>query len=57
VPSLTLMTMLVYVPKFAALGVPVSAPLAALKLAQTGLPVMAKTSRRPLGSLAVGWKE
>ena len=37
VPSLTLITMPDYAPTFALVGVPVSAPVAVLKLAHAGL--------------------
>src|SRR5262245_25862253 len=54
VPSLTLMTMLLYVP--AVVGVPDSLPVVVLNVAHVGLFVMANVSVSPLASDAVGWK-
>jgi len=56
-PSLTLMTMLLVVPMFAAAGVPVSLPVDVLKVAQDGLFVMLNVRGSLLASAAVGWKE
>ena len=52
VPSETLITMLLYVP--AAVGVPLSAPVVVLKLAQLGLFWMLKLSVAPAAALVVG---
>ena len=51
------MPMLLYIPTFAALGVPESLPFAMLKVAQVGLLVTAKLTVWPLGSLTVGVNE
>jgi hypothetical protein len=56
-PSLTAITMLEYVPTLAAEGAPESCPLLALKVAQAGLLVIAKTSVRPYESVAAGVNE
>jgi hypothetical protein len=56
-PSLTLITILLYEPTCELLGVPVSAPVAMLKVAQAGLLLTEKEIGLPSGSLAVGWKE
>ena len=53
-PSLTLITIGPEVPTLAAAGVPLSRPLAVLKLAHDGLPVMANVSVLPLASEALG---
>jgi len=53
-PSLTLMTMLGYVPTFALPGVPLRSPVTVLKAAQVGLFVMLKASVSPLASEAEG---
>src|SRR6185369_6572767 len=52
-PSETLMRMLLNLP--AAVGVPLSAPLLVLNVAQAGLPAMAKESVSPSASAATGW--
>jgi hypothetical protein len=56
-PSLTLITMPEVVPTFAAVGVPLSCPVALLKLAQEGWLVMEKVRVLPDGSVVVGVKE
>ena len=56
-PSLTLMTIPVEVPTSVAAGVPLRLPLAGLKVAHEGLPVIEKASVPPLGLEAVGWNE
>ena len=53
-PSLTLSTMLEYIPVCVLLGVPYSRPLALLKVAQVGLFWTEKASIAPLGLLADG---
>jgi len=53
-PSLTVMTMLANVLISAVVGVPVSAPVALLKLAQEGLFAIVKLSVSPSASLAEG---
>jgi hypothetical protein len=54
-PSLTLMTMPEEVPMFAAVGVPLRSPEAALNVAQDGRPVMENTrGPAPAGSVALG---
>jgi len=53
-PSLTVITMFEKLP--AAVGVPVSWPVAELKLAQDGLPEIENVSVIPFGALAVGVK-
>ena len=57
VPSLALMMMLPYVPSWAVVGVPVSAPVEMLNAPQAGLFWMENDSVLPLGSLAVGTNE
>ena len=57
VPSLTPITIPEVVPTSAAAGVPLSCPLAVLKLAQEGLFVMEKVRLLPDGSVAVGVNE
>ena len=57
-PSLTLITMPVVVPTFAAVGVPVRAPVAVLNCAHDGLFTIVNVSVSPLSaSLAVGVNE
>ena len=56
-PSLTLITMLANVPTLELAGVPLSVPLAMLKVAQDGMFWMLKLSVPPDGSLALGVKE
>jgi hypothetical protein len=56
-PSDTEMTMPEYVPAFVVVGVPVSAPVAVLKFAHDGFPVMLNVSGLPSGSEAAGWNE
>ena len=56
-PSATLMTMPVYVPTLAAVGVPLSCPVVELKVAQAGMPVMEKDRVPPAESEALGWNE
>jgi hypothetical protein len=56
-PSLTRMMMFEYVPICALVGVPASWPVAVLKLAQTGMPLMENDSVLPFASLAVGRNE
>jgi len=56
-PSLTLITMLPYVPVCALVGVPDSSPLAMLKFAQEGMFCTENESVMPVGPLAVGWNE
>ncbi len=56
-PSATLITIPVYVPTFAAVGVPLSWPVVVLKVAQDGLPVMENVSVPPAASEALGWNE
>jgi hypothetical protein len=56
-PSLTLITMPESVPTSAAAGVPLSCPVAVLKVPQGGLLLMEKVSAPPDGSLAVGVNE
>jgi hypothetical protein len=55
-PSLTLITTPEVVPTSAAAGVPLSCPLAVLKLAQEGWFVMEKVRALPDGSVVVGVK-
>jgi hypothetical protein len=55
-PSLTLMTMLEAVPRFALLGVPESLPVEVLNTSQLGLFWMENVSVLPSASAAVGWK-
>jgi hypothetical protein len=57
VPSLTLITIPLYVPTSLADGVPLSCPVAMLKVAQAGLLVIEKDSVWPAGPLAVGVNE
>jgi len=57
VPSLTLITMLGYVPTLALAGVPLSCPVPALKAAHEGWLAIEKVSAPPLGSVVVGVKE
>jgi hypothetical protein len=54
VPVLTLMVMSAYAPSCALVGVPLSSPVAMLKLAQEGLCAIEKLSVLPAGPLAVG---
>src|SRR5688500_11539016 len=54
VPSLALITMLEYVPTLVAVGVPVSAPVEVLKVAQAGRLLIDHVSARPSGSEPVG---
>jgi hypothetical protein len=54
VPSLALIAIPEYVPTCEAVGVPVSAPLAVLNVAQAGRFVIAHVSVRPSGSEPVG---
>src|SRR5579863_4019809 len=56
-PSLTLITMPDEVPTFAAVGTPLSKPVAVLKLAHEGRFVTENDSVAPAGPLAVGWNE
>lgn len=56
-PSLTLTTMFAYVPTFVLAGVPLTWPVAILKLAHEGLFCTLKLSVSPFASLAVGVKE
>ena len=56
-PSLTLMRMPEYVPTFEAVGVPLSAPVAELKLVHDGRFCAEKVSVAPLGPLAEGLNE
>jgi hypothetical protein len=55
-PSLTLMTMLEYVPTLAACGVPASWPVLVFKIAQDGPLLTENVSVEPLAPLAVGAK-
>jgi hypothetical protein len=55
-PSVTEIMILGSVPTSVAVGVPVSAPVVVLKLAQEGLFWMLKVRVDPLGPLAVGVK-
>jgi hypothetical protein len=55
VPSETEITMPEYVPTLVLVGVPVSAPVDVLKLAQAGLPEILNVNALPSGSEAVGW--
>jgi hypothetical protein len=57
VPSDTLITMPVYVPAFAAVGVPLSWPVVLSKVAHAGLLAMEKVSVPPAASAALGWNE
>jgi hypothetical protein len=54
-PSLTLMTIPVEVPAFAAAGVPLRLPVAVLNVAQEGLPAIEKVRVPPEGLDAFGW--
>jgi hypothetical protein len=54
VPSLTLMTMLLYVLMWVAPGVPCSVPFVGLNVAQVGRFAIEKVSALPSGSEAVG---
>src|SRR5580658_10435512 len=56
-PSLTLIAIFAKVPEVDAEGVPVSAPVAMLKVAHEGMFSMLKVSVEPDGPLAVGVKE
>ena len=56
-PSATLITMPVYVPTFAAVGVPASWPVVPSKVAHDGFPVIEKVSAPPAASAAPGWNE
>src|SRR5215472_9956926 len=56
-PSLTLITIPLSVPTSAAVGVPLSCPLAILKLAHEGLLLIENVKPLPAGSLAVGENE
>src|SRR3984957_7065623 len=56
VPVLTLIVMFAYVPSSAVVGVPLSSPVAMLKLAQDGLCAIEKLRELPAGPLAVGVK-
>ena len=56
-PSLTLITMPEVVPTSAAAGVPLSCPVAALKLAQDGWLAIENVRGLPDGSVVVGVKE
>jgi len=56
-PSLTLITIPAFVATSVAAGVPVSCPLAMLKLAHEGLLLIEKVRPLPAGSLAVGANE
>ena len=56
-PLLTLITIPLYVPTSLADGVPLSCPVAILKVAQAGLFVIENERRLPEGSLAVGVNE
>src|SRR5690349_7688330 len=56
-PSLALITMLEVVPTTALDGVPLSTPLAVLKLAQLGLLRTLKATVSPAGALLRGWKK
>jgi hypothetical protein len=51
------MTIPEYVPRSVAAGVPLNCPVALLKPAQPGFPVMENVRLFPAGSLAVGVKE
>lgn len=53
-PSDTVIVISPDVPTFAAAGVPVTAPVLALKLAQAGRPEAVKLSGSPSASLALG---
>src|SRR5687768_1496194 len=55
-PSLTLMTMLEYVPTLAAAGVPESWPVAVLKLAHAGRFAIENVNASPFASDALGRK-
>jgi hypothetical protein len=57
VPSVTLITMFASVPASALEGVPASAPVWALKLAQEGMFAIEKTSASPFPSAPVGVNE
>jgi hypothetical protein len=56
-PSVTLITMAGSVPTSVAAGVPLSCPVAMLKFAHDGLPVIENVMPLPAGSLAVGVNE
>ena len=56
VPSLAVMTMLLYWPASGAPGVPESSPVVSPKVAHTGLFWMLKVRGAPLGLATVGWK-
>jgi hypothetical protein len=56
VPSLVVMTMLLYWPASEAAGVPEISPVDSPKVAQTGLFWMLKLRGVPLGLATVGWK-
>lgn len=45
-----------YVPTLLLAGVPLSSPVAVLKLAHAGLAVIENVSVSPVGALAEGWK-
>jgi hypothetical protein len=53
-PSLTLITMLLYVPTLLAAGVPCNRPVVALNVAHDGAFVIEYVNGLPSGSLAVG---
>src|SRR5271170_3682227 len=54
---LTLITMPEEVPTFAAAGVPLNCPVAALNAAQEGLPEIRKVRVPPEGFATLGWNE
>jgi hypothetical protein len=56
-PSATLITMPVSVPMLAAVGVPLSWPVAGLNVAHDGSPAMANVRVPPAASEALGWNE
>ena len=56
-PSVTLITIPGSVPASVAAGVPLSCPVAMLKLAQEGLPLIENVRPLPAGSLAIGVNE
>jgi len=56
-PSLTPITMPLFVPTSLAAGVPCNRPVVVLNVAHAGLLVIENVNESPSGSLAVGWNE
>jgi hypothetical protein len=56
-PSATLITIPVYVPTLAAVGVPESCPVVVLNVAHAGWPTIENVRVPPAASEALGWNE